>query len=169
MRFYDPEFGTVLIDGVDVKKYKIADLRQRMGLVMQEPVLFNYSVKENVLYGHNKASNQMIKDAVSVANAKNFVESDSLEHRITDDAASLVRNMESSEYREALIAELGQEQFDENLQILKTLEARQIADGTFEEIKDLIDQRDDQMKGDCKLHGGYDIQCGIRGNKLSGG
>ena len=51
----------------------------------------------------------MIKDAVSVANAKNFVESDSLEHRITDDAASLVRNMESSEYREALIAELGQE------------------------------------------------------------
>ena len=34
MRFYDPEFGTVLIDGVDVKKYKIADLRQRMGLVM---------------------------------------------------------------------------------------------------------------------------------------
>lgn len=62
-----------------------------------------------MLYGHNKASNQMIKDAVSVANAKNFVESDSLEHRITDDAASLVRNMESSEYREALIAELGQE------------------------------------------------------------
>ena len=57
MRFYDPDFGTVLIDGVDVKEYDINQLRNRMGLVMQEPTLFNYTVKENILYGNIKASN----------------------------------------------------------------------------------------------------------------
>lgn len=57
MRFYDPDFGQVLIDGVDVKNYNLAQLRARMGLVMQEPTLFNYSVKENILYGNLKASN----------------------------------------------------------------------------------------------------------------
>lgn len=51
MRFYDADFGQILIDGVDVKKYNIRELRQRMGLVMQEPTLFNYTIKENVLYG----------------------------------------------------------------------------------------------------------------------
>ena len=57
MRFYDPEFGKVLIDGVDIKEYNISQLREQMGLVMQEPTLFNYSVKENVLYGSQKKSN----------------------------------------------------------------------------------------------------------------
>ena len=57
MRFYDPDFGTVLIDDVDIKKYNIKQLRQRMGLVMQEPTLFNYSIKENILYGNPDATN----------------------------------------------------------------------------------------------------------------
>lgn len=51
MRFYDPERGQVLVDDVDVKEYSIADLRQQMGLVMQEPTLFNYSIKDNIMYG----------------------------------------------------------------------------------------------------------------------
>lgn len=57
MRFYDVDHGKVLIDGVDVREYDVRQLRQRMGLVMQEPTLFNYTVKENVLYGKIKASN----------------------------------------------------------------------------------------------------------------
>jgi len=57
MRFYDPEIGQVLIDGVDVREYRVSDLRAKMGLVMQEPTLFNYSVKDNILYGSHKASN----------------------------------------------------------------------------------------------------------------
>ena len=60
MRFYDPDFGTVMIDGVDVRKYKLWELRERMGLVMQEPTLFNYTVTENVLYGEPTASNEAI-------------------------------------------------------------------------------------------------------------
>jgi ABC-type multidrug transport system fused ATPase/permease subunit len=63
MRFYDPDFGSVLIDDVDIKEYDITQLRAKMGLVMQEPTLFNYSLKENILYGNQKASNLAIKAA----------------------------------------------------------------------------------------------------------
>lgn len=57
MRFYDIDRGDILIDGVSINAYNIATLRQRMGLVMQEPTLFNYSVRENILYGNSTASN----------------------------------------------------------------------------------------------------------------
>lgn len=75
MRFYDPDFGTVLIDGIDIKKYNIKQLRARMGLVMQEPTLFNYSIKENILYGNPNATNSQIMQAADIANAREFIES----------------------------------------------------------------------------------------------
>ena len=58
LRFYDIDFGENLIDGVSIKDYRIAELRNAMGLVMQEPLLFNYTITENVLYGNRHASNQ---------------------------------------------------------------------------------------------------------------
>jgi ABC-type multidrug transport system fused ATPase/permease subunit len=51
LRFYDVNEGRILVDGVDVREYDLADLRKAMGLVQQEPLLFNYSIQENVLYG----------------------------------------------------------------------------------------------------------------------
>lgn len=73
MRFYDPEFGQILIDGIDIKMYRVAELRQRMGLVMQEPILFNCSVKDNILYGKPNATNLEIEEAVSAADATSFI------------------------------------------------------------------------------------------------
>lgn len=57
MRFYEPNFGEILIDGVDIKEYSVKSLRESMGLVMQEPTLFNYTIRENIIYGNGKASN----------------------------------------------------------------------------------------------------------------
>ena len=94
MRFYDPEFGEVLIDGVNVKKYDVRELRRSMGLVMQEPTLFNYTIKENILYGKSKASNQEIMDAVKVSNAAEFIEGNDLEDAFDDDAESLRKALE---------------------------------------------------------------------------
>jgi ABC-type multidrug transport system fused ATPase/permease subunit len=51
LRFYDVDMGEIMIDGINIKNYKIADLRKAMGLVMQEPTLFNYTIHENILYG----------------------------------------------------------------------------------------------------------------------
>lgn len=85
MRFYDPEFGQILIDGVDIKKWRIVDLRQRMGLVMQEPILFNCSVKDNILYGKPNATNLEIEAAVAAADAAEFIADKHLQEMIVDE------------------------------------------------------------------------------------
>jgi ABC-type multidrug transport system fused ATPase/permease subunit len=51
LRFYDIQSGKILIDGKDIKDYNIKNLRRQIGFVMQEPILFNQSIKENILYG----------------------------------------------------------------------------------------------------------------------
>ena len=60
MRFYDVDYGKITIDDVDVRDYNLKSLRHAMSLVMQEPVLFNYSILENILYGDLDASNTQI-------------------------------------------------------------------------------------------------------------
>ena len=76
-RFYDATEGEVLVDGVNVKDYKLNILHNKLGYVPQKAVMFNGSVKYNVTYGDNgkgKASLDKIKEAVRVAQAKDFVE-----------------------------------------------------------------------------------------------
>ena len=58
LRFYDVNEGRILVDGINVREWNLASLRKAMGLVMQEPTLFNYSIQENILYGLSDATNQ---------------------------------------------------------------------------------------------------------------
>jgi ATP-binding cassette subfamily B (MDR/TAP) protein 1 len=102
MRFYDPEFGQILIDGEDIKSYNLHDLRGNMGLVMQEPTLFNYNLKENILYGKMNASNQEINDAAAVANALEFIEDKELSQAFDDDAKSLLEAYQSETIQSAV-------------------------------------------------------------------
>jgi len=57
MRFYDVDFGEIFLDGINIKDYNLHELRKAISLVMQEPIIFNYSILENVLYGKTNASN----------------------------------------------------------------------------------------------------------------
>ena len=100
MRFYDPEFGQVLIDGVDIKTVNVSHLRQKLGLVMQEPILFNYTLTENILYGKLNASNEEVQNAAQVANAREFIESKELSSAFSDEPAALKEQMASNEYKE---------------------------------------------------------------------
>ncbi|KAM0954025.1 putative ABC-type xenobiotic transporter [Dioscorea sansibarensis] len=72
-RFYDPEFGSVQVDGVDIKNLKLKWLRSQMGLVSQEPALFATSVKENILFGKEDASMEEVVAAAKIANAHEFI------------------------------------------------------------------------------------------------
>ena len=63
MRFYDPDFGEILLDGVNIKDYNLHELRKSVSLVMQEPIIFNYSILENMLYGKLDAKNSEIQDS----------------------------------------------------------------------------------------------------------
>jgi ATP-binding cassette subfamily B protein len=73
MRFYDPSAGQILLDGVDLRDYKLADLRRQFAIVLQEPVLFSTSIAENIAYGRPGASFQDIAAAARVANAHDFI------------------------------------------------------------------------------------------------
>jgi ATP-binding cassette subfamily B protein len=73
MRFYDPCLGAVLLDGVDIRKYRIADLRRQFGVVLQEPVLFAASVAENIAYGRPNASDAEIMEAAQAAASHDFI------------------------------------------------------------------------------------------------
>ncbi|MCM8799179.1 MAG: ABC transporter ATP-binding protein/permease [Candidatus Omnitrophica bacterium] len=73
-RFYDPQKGRILIDGKDIKKFKLSSLREKIGMVTQETILFNDTVKANIAYGKLSASDREIEEAASKANAKNFIE-----------------------------------------------------------------------------------------------
>jgi ATP-binding cassette subfamily B protein len=72
-RFYDPDAGQILLDGVDVREYKVADLRNQFAIVLQEPVLFSTSVAENIAYGRPEASEEEIIHAARLADAHDFV------------------------------------------------------------------------------------------------
>lgn len=72
-RFYDPTSGEILLDGVDLREYKLADLRNQFAIVLQEPVLFSTSIAENIAYGRPSAGYQDIVAAAEAANVHEFI------------------------------------------------------------------------------------------------
>jgi subfamily B ATP-binding cassette protein MsbA len=72
-RFYDVQEGSIKIDGIDVRDYTLKSLRGLMGLVTQDSILFNDSVKNNLLIGREDATDEEIIDALKIANAYEFV------------------------------------------------------------------------------------------------
>ena len=72
-RFYDPTDGQILLDGVDIREYKLADLRSQFGLVPQDPVLFSRTIADNIAYASTDAGENDIIEAAKAANAHNFI------------------------------------------------------------------------------------------------
>ncbi|KAL5700599.1 ABC-type xenobiotic transporter [Ranunculus cassubicifolius] len=73
-RFYDPQAGEVLIDGINLKEFQLKWIRQKIGLVSQEPVLFGSSIKDNIAYGKDGATVEEIRAAAELANAAKFID-----------------------------------------------------------------------------------------------
>jgi len=73
MRFYDPTSGTVLLDGRDIREYRIADLRKQFAVVLQEPVLFASSIAENIGYGKPEATDEEIIEAAKASASHEFI------------------------------------------------------------------------------------------------
>ncbi len=72
-RFYDVSEGSILIDGVDIREYKLGDLRHLFGIVSQESILFNDTVFNNITFGTEGATLEEVKNAASIANAHDFI------------------------------------------------------------------------------------------------
>jgi ATP-binding cassette subfamily B protein len=72
-RFYDPDEGQILLDGVDLRDYKLEHLRNQFAIVLQEPVLFSTTIEENIGYARPGASNEEVIRAARLANAHDFI------------------------------------------------------------------------------------------------
>jgi len=73
MRFYDPTAGSVLLDDVDLRDYKLEDLRRQFAVVLQDSVLFSTSIAENIAYGNHGVGRDAIVAAAQAANAHDFI------------------------------------------------------------------------------------------------
>lgn len=74
-RFYDLETGHIFVDGLDVRSYDLRDLREKIALVPQKPVIFSGTVSDNIRYGRDDASDEDIKRAARIAQAEEFINS----------------------------------------------------------------------------------------------
>ena len=72
-RFYDLEIGEILIDGENIKDYKISDMRKLMGVVTQESILFNDTVFNNIAFGMDHAEKEKVMESARIANAHDFI------------------------------------------------------------------------------------------------
>lgn len=73
-RFYDPTAGSIRVDGVDIRDYKLQGLRNHIGYVLQETILFQGTVRENIAYGHANATEEEIMNAAKLADVDEFVQ-----------------------------------------------------------------------------------------------
>jgi len=72
-RYYDVDAGELLIDGIDIRKLQLHSLRELMGVVSQEPILFNDTIYNNIVFGMSHATEKMVEEAAKVANAHDFI------------------------------------------------------------------------------------------------
>jgi ATP-binding cassette subfamily B protein len=72
-RFYDPSSGVIRLDGVDLRDYRLADLRDQFSIVLQEPVLFSTSIAENIRYARPWAADEQLVAAAQMAGAHDFI------------------------------------------------------------------------------------------------
>jgi len=166
MRFYDPCHGEVLIDGINIKEYNLKELRERMGLVMQEPTLFNYTIKENILYGKSQGKNSEVREAAATANALEFIESQALLHTVDDNPTILLQVLRDR--REEFLDFVSEDELKQMVDKLEFIEKKLKKEGQFQSVKNITDRRDKSLF-DLDLHDGFGIDCGLRGGKLSGG
>lgn len=90
-RFYDPDGGSVRIDGHEVAEYNLKWLREHIGVVSQEPILFQATIRENILFGRESATDVEIQEAAKMANAHDFIMTlpDRYETRVGERGAAL--------------------------------------------------------------------------------
>ncbi len=73
-RFYDATKGRVMVNGVDVRDYTLAELRDKIGMVMQKAVLFKGTIRENLLWGREDATEEELWSALEISQSREFVE-----------------------------------------------------------------------------------------------
>jgi ATP-binding cassette subfamily B protein/subfamily B ATP-binding cassette protein MsbA len=91
LRLYDPSHGKILLDGRDLRRVRLQSLREQIGVVLQDPLLFGGSLRDNIAFGLPSASDEAIEQAARLANAYEFIEAlpNGFETQVAESGASL--------------------------------------------------------------------------------
>lgn len=119
MRFYDPDHGTILFDGKDIKEINLHSLRMAISLVMQEPIIFNYTIEENILYGKLDATNKEIQEAADLSNCTEFIVAKNQKKLDELTAENMIKEYENE--KDAFVKILGEDKYKEELETLKKI------------------------------------------------
>lgn len=157
LRFYDPDIGEILLDGVNINTLNLNEYRLIIGYVMQEPILFNYTVKENLLYGSPDSKNSELLSRSKEANAFEFLEK--MNFSIDDSGKALFDAY--TENKKELEVELGEGRYKRQLTALKELMDLEIKEGKTG-IMNLGLKRPIDLE-DVVLPEGFDMLCGVKG------
>jgi len=168
MRFYDVDVGEVLLDGINIKDFDLHSLRSVISMVMQEPIIFNYSILENVLYGKPNASNSEVQNACELANCMEFIDNHAGGEGLSFDDSAQALLKEMADNKAKLLGLIGQAKYDEEVAVLQAIEKDDEKKGGFQAVAGAVDKRDDKLR-DITLSAGFESACGIKGGKLSGG
>ena len=101
-RYYDATSGSVKINGVDAKEYPLEDLRQKVGMVLQKAVLFQGTIRENLLWGNREATEEDLERALEISQAKEFV--DTKDGRLEFEIAQGGKNLSGGQKQRLTIA-----------------------------------------------------------------
>lgn len=121
MRFYDPNHGTILLDGMDIKTLNLHDLRTVISLVMQEPNIFNFNVLENILYGKLDATNSEILKASQTANVIEFIELKEEQAEKGEETAQMLRD-QFEKHKDEIVKVIGDKKYKEEIGVLLQIE-----------------------------------------------
>ena len=102
MRFYDVTEGEILIDGINIKEYKLEELHKKIGYVPQKAVIFDETVNYNISYGNDKISNSDIKKAAKIAQASEFI--DKMKNKYESNVSSGGTNISGGQKQRLAIA-----------------------------------------------------------------
>lgn len=119
MRFYDVDQGQILLDDVDIRDYNLHDLRKAISLVMQEPIIFNYSILENILYSKLDATNTEVRKACEISNSLEFIEGKTDQFKLDDTAQGLLKELTKNE--EIIKEMIGEEKYKEEKETLEKM------------------------------------------------
>jgi ABC-type multidrug transport system fused ATPase/permease subunit len=119
MRFYDVDSGEVLLDGVNIKDYDLHSLREVISMVMQEPIIFNYSILENILYGKPNATNSEVQNCCELANCMEFIDNHAGGEGLSFDDSAQALLKEMADNKDKVINLIGQGMYDEEIALLK--------------------------------------------------
>jgi len=154
MRFYDVDDGQILLDDVDIRDYNLHDLRKAISLVMQEPIIFNYSILENILYSKLDATNTEVRNACDISNSLEFIEGKSDQFKLDESAKGLLKELIKNE---SIVKEMiGVEKYNEEKEILEKMAKQEEEKGQFQAVEGDVDNRESKLK-DIELAQGFEI------------